>query len=134
MTFTLLYNICYIKLLMEIKEIVSYFMNSDSNIMEVSFRTIEDNDEVIRVDQIDYSIVEEYGFDLVTESLDFFDEDEDDSFVDEDKVELDEDELITFLNEYYTIHPNSLPSAYRRVQNLNLKVEEFLTSHYQLGT
>jgi hypothetical protein len=113
---------------MEIKEIVSYFMNSDSNIMEVSFRTIEDNDEVIRVDQIDYSIVEEYGFDLVTESLDFFDEDEDDSFVDEDKVELDEDELITFLNEYYTIQPN------RRVQNLNLKVEEFLTSHYQLGT
>jgi len=111
MTFTLLYNICYIKLLMEIKEIVSYFMNSDSNIMEVSFRTIEDNDEVIRVDQIDYSIVEEYGFDLVTESFDFFDEDEDDSFVDEDKVELDEDELITFLNEYYTIHPNSLPSA-----------------------
>lgn len=111
MTFPLLYNICYIKLHMEIKEIVSYFMNSDSNIMEVSFRTIEDNDEVIRVDQIDYSIVEEYGFDLVTESFDFFDEDEDDSFVDEDKVELDEDELITFLNEYYTIHPQSLPSA-----------------------
>lgn len=111
MTFDLLYNICYIKLLMEIKEIVSYFMNSDSNIMEVSFRTIEDNEEVIRVDQIDYSIVEEYGFDLVTESFDFFDEDEDNTFIDEDKVELDEDELITFLNEYYTIHPESLPSA-----------------------
>jgi len=41
---------------MEIKEIVSYFMNSDSNIIEVSFRTIEDDEEVIRVDQIHYSI------------------------------------------------------------------------------
>jgi hypothetical protein len=57
---------------MEIKEIVSYFMNSGSNIIEVSFRTIEDDEEVIRVDQIHYSIAEEYGFDLVTESFDFF--------------------------------------------------------------
>ena len=96
---------------MEIKEIVSYFMNSDSNIIEVSFRTIEDDEEVIRVDQIHYSIAEEYGFDLVTESFDFFEEDEYDSFTDEDKVELDEDELIVFLNEYYTIQPESLPSA-----------------------
>ncbi len=96
---------------MEIKEIVSYFMNSGSNIIEVSFRTIEDDEEVIRVDQIHYSIAEEYGFDLVTESFDFFEEDEDDSFIDEDKVELDEDELIVFLNEYYTIQPESLPSA-----------------------
>ena len=63
---------------MEIKEIVSYFMNSDSNIIEVSFRTIEDDEEVIRVDQIHYSIAEEYGFDLVTESFDFFEEDDDD--------------------------------------------------------
>lgn len=96
---------------MEIKEIVSYFMNSDSNIIEVSFRTIEDDEEVIRVDQIHYSIAEEYGFDLVTESFDFFEEDDDDSFANEDKVELDEDELIVFLNEYYTIQPESLPSA-----------------------
>ena len=29
-------------LIMEIKEIVSYFLNSDSNILEVSFRTIDD--------------------------------------------------------------------------------------------
>ena len=72
---------------MEIKEIVSYFMNKDSNIIEVSFRTIEDDDEVIRIDQINYSIAEEYGFDLVTESFDFFDFEEEDSFVDEDKVE-----------------------------------------------
>jgi len=29
----------------------------------------------------------------------------------EEKVELDEDELIIFLNEYYTINPDTLPRA-----------------------
>ena len=96
---------------MEIKEIVSYFLNTDSNILEVSFRTIDDNEEVFRSDNIDYSIVENYGFELVSESFDFFDDDFDDFSEDEDKVELDEGELIVFLNEYYTINPNSLPRA-----------------------
>lgn len=97
---------------MEIKEIVSYFLNSDSNILDVSFRTIEDDEEVMRTDSIDYSIVEDYGFDLVTESFDFFDDDfEDDEILPMDKVELDEDELVTFLNEYYTINPESLPKS-----------------------
>lgn len=97
---------------MEIKEIVSYFLNSDSNILDVSFRTIDDDDEVMRTDSIDYSIVENYGFDLVTESFDFFDDDfEDDELFEEEKVELDEDELITFLNEYYTINPKALPKS-----------------------
>jgi hypothetical protein len=96
---------------MEIKEIVSYFMSNDNNIIEVSFRTIEDDDEMVRVDQIQYSIAEEYGFDLITETFDFFDDDEEEIYVDEDKVELDEDELITFLNEYYTVNPDSLPEA-----------------------
>jgi hypothetical protein len=97
---------------MEIKEIVSYFLNTDSNILEVSFRTIDDNEEVFRTDNIDYSIVENYGFELVTESFDFFDEDFEDEFSDdENKVELDEGELIVFLNEYYTINSDSLPRA-----------------------
>ena len=96
---------------MEIKEIVSYFLNSDSNIMDVSFRTIEDDDEVMRTDSIDYSIVEDYGFDLVSESFDFFDDDYEEEIFEIEKVELDEDELLTFLNEYYTINPNKLPKS-----------------------
>jgi len=97
---------------MEIKEIVSYFLNSDANILEVSFRTIEDNDDVLRTDNIDYTFVQDYGFDLVTESFDFFDDEfeESDDEVPE-KIELDEDELIIFLNEYYTINPQDLPKA-----------------------
>lgn len=97
---------------MEIKEVISYFLNTDSNILEVTFRTIDDNEDVLRTDNINYSIAEEYGFELTTVSFDFFDEEfEDDEFVEEDKVELDENELIVFLNEYYTINSDSLPKA-----------------------
>lgn len=94
---------------MEIKEIVSYFLNSETNILEVSFRTIDDNDDVLRNDNIDYSVVDEYGFDLVTESFDFFDDELDEEVLDEEEVELDEDLLIDFLNEYYMVNPHVLP-------------------------
>lgn len=97
---------------MEIKEIVNYFLNSEKNILEVTFRTIEDNEEDVRIDNIDYDLVEEYGYELETESFSFFDdEDEEDEFLDDDKVELDEDEMISFLNEYYEVNPNSIPKA-----------------------
>jgi hypothetical protein len=97
---------------MEIKEILSYFLNSDSNILEVSFRTIEDNEDVLRMDNINYSIVSEYGFELETETFDFFGEEFDEELGDNDeKIELDEEELISFLNEYYTINEESIPRA-----------------------
>lgn len=95
---------------MEIKEVISYFVNSDSNILEVSFRTIDDNDDVLRTDNIDYSLVEEYGFELETVSFDFID-DEFDDIEEESKIELDEDDLISFLNEYYTVNSKSIPKS-----------------------
>jgi hypothetical protein len=95
---------------MEIKEIVSYYFNSEKNLLEVSFRTIEDEEDVVRIDTINYDVVESYGFDLITESFDFFDNDlEEDFYDDEEKVELDEDELMSFLNEYYIVNPSSIP-------------------------
>ncbi len=98
---------------MEIKEIISYYFNGDTNIMEVSFRTIEDEEDVLRNDTIDYTIVEEYGFDLVTESFDFFGDDDEfeGEIFEQEKIELDEDELIVFLNEYYMINPSQLPKS-----------------------
>jgi len=98
---------------MEIKEIISYFLNPDTNVLDVSFRTIEDSEEVLRTDNIDYTHVEDYGFDLMSESFDFFDDEfEDDEILEsEEKIELDEEELIIFLNEYYTINPSALPKS-----------------------
>ena len=97
---------------MEIKEIVSYFLNAESNILEVSFRTIDDEDDVLRTDNIDYSVTEEYGFVLESDTFGFYDsefDEEEDLFEEDTKIELDEDELISFLNEYYEINPKSLP-------------------------
>jgi hypothetical protein len=95
---------------MEIKEIISYFLNTDSNILEVSFRTIDDDDDVLRNDQIDYTLAEEYGYELETESFDFFEDDDEDEPT-KDEIEIDEDILISFLNEYYTINSNSIPKS-----------------------
>jgi hypothetical protein len=95
---------------MEIKEIISYFLNTDSNILEVSFRTIDDNEDVLRNDQIDYTLAEEYGYELETESFDFFEDDDEDEPT-TDETELDEDILISFLNEYYTINSKSIPKS-----------------------
>ena len=95
---------------MEIKEIISYFLNTDSNILEVSFRTIDDNEDVLRNDQIDYTLAEEYGYELETESFDFFEDDDEDEIT-VAETELDEDILISFLNEYYTINQNSIPKS-----------------------
>lgn len=101
---------------MEIKEIVSYFLSSESNILEVSFRTIEDDDDVLRTDNIDYSLAEEYGFILESDYFEFYDDEfeednEEDLYEEKTKIELDEDELLSFLNEYYTVNPESLPKA-----------------------
>ena len=96
---------------MEIKEIVSYFLNAESNILEVSFRTIEDSEDVLRMDNIDYSISEEYGYVLESEDFGFYDdefEDEED-YYDDPKIDLDEEVLMSFLNEYYEVNPKSLP-------------------------
>jgi hypothetical protein len=98
--------------MMEIKEIVSYYLNTDSNILEVTFRTIDDSEDLLRTDSINYNIVEEYGFELETITFEFLDEElEDDFFEDDEKVELDEEELINFLNEYYTVNPDLLPKS-----------------------
>jgi hypothetical protein len=94
---------------MEIKEIVSYYFNNETNLVDVSFRTIEDEEDIVRIDTIDYSVIESYGFDLIAESFDFFDDDLEDDLFEETIIELDEDILISFLNEYYIVNPDSIP-------------------------
>lgn len=101
---------------MEILEIISCNVDLKSNILDVTFRTIEDSDDVQRVDRIDYSDVEEYGYDILSQDFDVFGDFEDDEELENDyysdnDFEIDEEELITFLNEYYMVNPNNLPKA-----------------------
>ena len=99
---------------MEVVEIISYLVNPKNDVLEVSFRLMGDSEDMIREDKIDYSVAEEYGYLLEDdESFDFFvyEDDEDLLFEDDfdDETIIDEDQLMSFLNEYYTVNPDRLP-------------------------
>lgn len=97
---------------MEIVEIVSYYVYEDSKKVEVSFRLSIDNEDEIRTDILDISEFSDYGYSVINESkeLNALDFDEDEYFEDyDDFVDLDEEELTQFLNEYYVVNPDKLP-------------------------
>ena len=102
---------------MEVIEIVEYNVNPKTNILEVTFRLMDDSEDMVREDKMDYSIAEEYGYNLEDETFDFFemgfDKDDEDLLFEEDPeagdILIDEDQLISFLNEYYIVNPDSIP-------------------------
>ena len=97
----------------EINELVSYFINEENQTLEVTFRFDSDNEDEIRTDQIDLSESTTFGYNLIPNNTDFYNDrydDEDDEF-EEYYDAVDEDEVISFLNEYYLIYPNKLPKS-----------------------
>ena len=91
---------------MEVIEIISYHINHTDDTIIVEFRTNEDSNFELRTDTIDMKEADDFGFNLINEDFDFFeDEEEDDINIDD----INEDELISFLNEYYMIYPDRLP-------------------------
>ena len=69
----------------------------------------------IRTDQIVLDEIETFGYNILNNINENFFEDDDeefeDMFNDFEEEELDEDEIISFLNEYYLIYPKKLPEA-----------------------
>jgi hypothetical protein len=104
---------------MQIKELVSFYINESSEILEVTFRLESDKDDEIRTTQIEISETETFGYDFLNKSSEsynrlFGEEYESDSeelFEKDDELEVDEIEIISFLNEYYLIYPDKLPTA-----------------------
>lgn len=97
---------------MEIVDLISYYIYEDTKRMEISFRLNIDSEEEMRSDIINLDESKEYGYNIIEESLDFFDlsDYEEDEFDDiEDFQNVDEDILIQFLNEYYIVNPDKLP-------------------------
>lgn len=99
---------------MEIKELVGYYVNDTSQTLDVTFRLISDNEDTIRTDQIDLDEAESFGLNLEDNNSDLFDSDDDDYFAEmirsyESDFEVDEDEVISFLNEFYMVNPKRLP-------------------------
>lgn len=96
---------------MEIQEIIEIFPRELN--VEVHFRMVNDDDEYIRIDEFTFKEIEEYGYDIFEDNSESFiyeedDEDEFDlSFLDQD---INQSELISFMNEYYLVTEN-IPDA-----------------------
>ena len=100
---------------MEIQELVYFYILEESRTIEVSFRLTTDGDDELRTDFIEISEAEDFGYNIITEELDFMNDyidDEDEMGEDwSDILNIDEDNLISFLNEFYVINPQKLPKA-----------------------
>ena len=99
---------------MEIQEIVSYYVYEDSNTIEVNFRLTTDSEDEIRTDIFSLKEAHNFGYDIFINPFGILlelDDDDDEFYEEDDFVNVDEDNLIGFINEYYIINPNKLPKV-----------------------
>lgn len=98
---------------MEVVEIISNFINKDNNVVEVEFRMRGDSEDTVRIDTIEFEYLQDFGYGENFLSFDLFEDDDEDwdlGFEDEEFF-IDEDDLISFLNEYYLVYEDKLPGA-----------------------
>jgi hypothetical protein len=96
---------------MEIQEITFFYLYEGTKQIEVSFRLTTDSEDEIRNDVINLGEAKEFGYDLIQEPLYFYDDNEEFEEDEEEFQTVDEDLLLSFLNEYYVINPNKLPKT-----------------------
>lgn len=98
---------------MEIVEVLYYFVDDFTNTVDVEFRLSEDSEEDYRIDRINLDELTSFGIHININEDNFYEYDDEDfieaEYSNED-IEIDESELLSFLNEYYTINPNRLPN------------------------
>ena len=77
---------------MEVVEIVGHYIDKNQNLINVEFRLIGDEDDIIREDLIEYSFFEEFGFDN-SKNFDIFEEvlDEEDEWGDDEYDYINEE-------------------------------------------
>jgi hypothetical protein len=99
-------------MVMEIKEIVSYYVDTENEVLEVYFRTTDDDEDSIRTDEIDLNETKDfaYSLDFKTSDFEMLDEEIEDNVYESDIV-IEPDQIISFLNEYYTVFPVRLPKS-----------------------
>jgi hypothetical protein len=97
---------------MEVIEIISHYIDKTQNLINVEFKIMGDDDDMVREDIIEYSFFEEFGYDERKDFGIFESVLEDDEWEDDDFDYVDNDEtLISFLNEYYVVYPKKIPKA-----------------------
>jgi hypothetical protein len=93
---------------MEIQELIFFYLHENTATIEVQFRLSVDSEEEIRTDFIDLNEASDFGYELIMEDFGEVD-DEDDEFYWLDSPSVDEDNLLSFLNEYYIVNSDKLP-------------------------
>jgi hypothetical protein len=93
---------------MEIIEILNFHLNHFEEVLEVTFRTNIDTEDVCRESKITYLDISDFGYDFHTESQ-FINENEDDDNDFDDDLFIDENDILSFLNEYYLLFVDKLP-------------------------
>jgi|APGre2960657404_1045060.scaffolds.fasta_scaffold312803_1 hypothetical protein len=106
---------------MEINELVSFYINESSQTLEYTFRTIDDSEDEIRTGSIEFDEIKNFGYDFLDDITNSFKTLEEDGLFDDDddygefgdlfEDEFDEQEFISFLNEYYLVNPKKLPKS-----------------------
>jgi hypothetical protein len=99
---------------MEIGELISFYVNDLSETLDVSFRLVGDEEDQIRLDEIDLSELDTFGFNLKDKiDIDLFEDEDDfeDDLFDFEDEGIDDSEIISFLNQYYLIFPENLPET-----------------------
>jgi translation elongation factor EF-Tu-like GTPase len=109
---------------MKIKEIVDYYYNPKSEIIQVSFRLKEDGEDEIREHEFELDFVEKSGF-FILENYDYesndlpiiYEEDTDELIIDEEALdereyEVDKTELKDFMDEYYKLNSKKIPPSF----------------------
>jgi translation elongation factor EF-Tu-like GTPase len=109
---------------MKIKEIVDYYYNPKSEIIQVSFRLNEDGEDEIREHEFELDFVEKSGF-FILENYDYesndlpiiYEEDTDELIIDEEasdekEYEVDVTELKDFMEEFYKLNPKKIPPSF----------------------
>lgn len=94
---------------MEIQELIFFYLHESTRTVEVQFRLSIDSEEEFRTDIIDLNETSDFGYELLVEDYDLYEDDEEEESYWLDSPSIDEDNLISFLNEYYIVFPEKLP-------------------------
>ena len=96
---------------MEVIEVISHYIDKTQNLISVEFKMMGDDDDMVREDFIEYSFYEEFGFDHTKDFKIFEDVMEEDEWKDDEYDYIDDDNLLSFLNEYYIVFPKKIPKS-----------------------
>ena len=95
---------------MEIVEIIGFHLKNFEEVLEISFRTNDDTEDLMRESKIPFIEIEDFGYEFHNINDEDLELNEEDDYFDDDLF-VDENEILSFLNEYYVLFIDKLPNA-----------------------